>query len=185
MGSSQICILPCACACACACAWAWVCAWACECACACACACSIQRWRSSADTKDARLAAPHLTNRPPTPIFALSLLFLLSFFLFSLLCCTVLQGSWTQTDVALQAVPHIDPKVVSLASSYAMWSLLWLWPRSAFFVTHKYLQANNIVNPQLVISAVFVATNLGCNIMLVHTGTKALPHRHLVNPGRQ
>ena len=88
--------------------------------------------------------------------------------------CLPIAASWTQTAVALKAVPHIDPQVVTLASRYAMWSLLWLWPRSAFFVTHKYLQGNNVVDPQLIISAVFVATNIGCNIVLVHTGVPGL-----------
>ena len=64
-------------------------------------------------------------------------------------------------------IPGITPAVAELAARYARWSLLWIWPKNCFDAVHKYLQAVDVVLPQLTISATFVGVNLGLNIVLV------------------
>eukprot|EP00041_Stephanoeca_diplocostata_P018884 m.399743 g.399743 ORF g.399743 m.399743 type:complete len:406 (-) comp21154_c0_seq2:932-2149(-) len=90
-------------------------------------------------------------------------------FVATMLCIPV-GFSWLYTRDVLNAIPGIKEDVLDHASVFARWSVLWLWPRNMFTAVHKYMQANNVVLPQLVVSGVFVAVNVGSNIALVLTG---------------
>lgn len=59
--------------------------------------------------------------------------------------------------------------VAAMTAAYVRWSLPGVWAYAAFITANNYLQAQNIVQPQVITSAIVLALHLPLNLLCIYT----------------
>lgn len=74
---------------------------------------------------------------------------------------------WIFTVGPLLRLFAIDDDVVTMGVRYARWSTLWIWPNAMYQCLRWYFQAQNNVQPAMIINFVFIGVNAALNYVLI------------------